>query len=127
MEGYVWPQVPPEENPISYVTNGVHVPTFLAREWISLFDMRFGGEWRNELTSEEYWNRIDEIPDYSFWSLRQSLKSELQADAHDRAMRTLGGLRRSHTCIQNNSSPDDRTAATARNSSAGALDTGHFC
>jgi starch phosphorylase len=87
MEGYVWPQVPPEENPISYITNGVHVPTFLAREWISLFDMRFGGEWRNELTSEEYWARIDEIPDYSFWSLRQSLKSELLAEAHDRASR----------------------------------------
>ena len=87
MEGYVWPQVPPEENPISHITNGVHVPTFLAREWISLFDMRFGGEWRNQLTSEEYWSCIEEIPDYSFWSLRQSLKSELLAEAHDRAVR----------------------------------------
>jgi len=87
MEDYVWPQVPPEENPISYITNGVHVPTFLAREWISLFDMRFGGEWRNQLTSEEYWSCIEEIPDYSFWSLRQSLKSELLAEAHERAVR----------------------------------------
>jgi starch phosphorylase len=87
MEGYVWPQVPPEENPISYITNGVHVPTFLAREWMSLFDMRFGGGWRNELTNNAYWNKIDEIPDYSFWSLRQSLKSELLEEVHDRAER----------------------------------------
>lgn len=87
MESYIWPQVPAEENPISYVTNGVHVPTFLAREWLSLFDMRFGGEWRNELTSEEYWSRIDDIPDYSFWSLRQSLKSELLTEVNERASR----------------------------------------
>ena len=87
MESYVWPQIPPEENPISYVTNGVHVPTFLAREWISLFDMRFGGEWRNELTDQAYWARIDEIPDYSFWSLRQTLKSELLEEVHERVLR----------------------------------------
>ena len=77
MEGYVWPQIPDEENPMRYVTNGVHVPTFLAHEWSNLYDMRFGMEWRNELINQDYWERIDEIPDHSFWSLRQSLKSEL--------------------------------------------------
>lgn len=84
MESYVWPQIPPPENPIGYVTNGIHVPTFLAREWVNLFDMRFGGEWRNELLNEAFWQRIDDIPDHSFWSLRQSLKSELMQDAHRR-------------------------------------------
>lgn len=90
MEGYIWPQISPAENPISYITNGVHVPTFLAREWMSLFDMRFGGGWRNQLTSEEYWSRIEEIPDHSFWSLRQSLKSELLEEVHGRAARQHG-------------------------------------
>lgn len=87
MEHYVWPQIPPEENPVDYVTNGVHVPTFLAREWMSLFDMRFGGEWRNALTRDDYWKRIDEIPDYSFWSLRQSLKAELLEEVRQRVLR----------------------------------------
>lgn len=77
MEGYVWPQIPHEENPMRHVTNGVHAATFLANEWSNLYDMRFGMQWRNELLNEEYWERIDEIPDHSFWSLRQSLKSEL--------------------------------------------------
>jgi len=86
MEGYIWPQIPHEENPIRYVTNGVHVPTFLAREWANMFDMRFGGEWRNELLHEEYWHRIDDIPDHSYWSLRQSLKSELLEDVRRRAV-----------------------------------------
>jgi starch phosphorylase len=83
---YIWPQIPPEENPVGYVTNGVHVPTFLAREWVNLFDMRFGGGWRNELLNEPYWRHIDDIPDHSYWSLRQSLKSEMLTDVRRRAV-----------------------------------------
>ncbi len=85
-ESYIWPQIPPEENPMEYVTNGVHVPTFLAREWVALFDMRFGGGWRNELLHEEFWEQIEEIPDQSFWSLRQALKTELLEEVHKRAV-----------------------------------------
>lgn len=86
MEGYVWPQVPHDENPISYVTNGVHVPTFLAREWVNLFDMRFS-EWRSALLDKEYWSCIDTIPDYRFWSLRKELKSLMLTDIHERMIR----------------------------------------
>jgi len=86
MSAYVWPQIPPDENPIGYITNGVHVPTFLAREWTNLFDMRFGGGWRNELLSPNYWKIIDSIPDHSYWSLRQSLKSEMIAEVKQRVI-----------------------------------------
>ncbi len=86
MESYVWPQIPAEENPIGYVTNGVHVPTFLAREWTNLFDMRFGGSWRNELLNENFWQQIDDIPDHSYWSLRQSLKADLQSEVRKRSL-----------------------------------------
>ncbi|MHB8454792.1 MAG: alpha-glucan family phosphorylase [Acidiferrobacterales bacterium] len=86
MEGYIWPQIPPAENPIGYVTNGVHVPTFLAREWINLFDMRFGSGWRNELLNEEYWRCIDEIPDHSYWSILQSLRAELLEETRRRTI-----------------------------------------
>ncbi len=75
-EGYIWQQVPYSENPISYITNGVHAQTFLAREWISLFDNRFR-LWRNKLLDEDYWQCIDEIPDHRFWSLRNELKAQL--------------------------------------------------
>ncbi|MDO8705019.1 MAG: alpha-glucan family phosphorylase [Sulfuricaulis sp.] len=84
MAAYIWPQIPPEENPIGCITNGVHVPTFLAREWANVFDMRFGGGWRNELLNEEFWKHIDDIPDHSFWSLRQSIKAEMLAEVKRR-------------------------------------------
>ena len=86
MEAEAWPQVPATENPLTHVTNGVHVPTFLAREWVNLFDMHFSGEWRNELLNEDYWERIEEIPDRNFWSLRQSLKAEMLADVRRRVV-----------------------------------------
>ncbi|WP_455211522.1 alpha-glucan family phosphorylase [Kaarinaea lacus] len=88
MEGYAWPQIPPEENPISHVTNGVHVPTFLAREWSNLFDMRFR-EWRNEMNNEKYWECIEEIPDHLYWSLRQTLKTALFKSVHRRVTAQL--------------------------------------
>ena len=88
MEGYVWPQIPHDENPISYVTNGVHVPTFLAREWVNLFDMRFK-EWRNKLTDGDYWECIDEIPDHRYWSLRESVKGEMMEHVWRRAVQQM--------------------------------------
>ncbi|MEK6707434.1 MAG: alpha-glucan family phosphorylase [Pseudomonadota bacterium] len=85
----LWPQIEPEENPMGYITNGVHVPTFLAQEWSDLFDRHLGHEWRNKLCDTEYWSRIETIPDHQFWSVRQSLKSQM-----------LYGVR-SHLAVQN--------------------------
>ena len=50
----LWPQIEPEENPMAYITNGVHVPTFLAQEWADLFDRYLGYEWRNNMCDPEY-------------------------------------------------------------------------
>lgn len=75
--GDLWPQIETEENPMAYITNGVHVPTFLAQEWTDLFDRYLGYEWRNKMSDPEYWSRIDTIPDHLFWSVRQALKSQM--------------------------------------------------
>jgi glycogen phosphorylase len=73
----LWPQIEAEENPITYITNGVHVPSFLAQEWSHIFDRYLGHEWRDKLCDIEYWSRIHEIPDHLFWSVRQTLKSHM--------------------------------------------------
>jgi starch phosphorylase len=86
MESYIWPQIPAEENPMRHVTNGVHLQTFLARDWANLYDMRFGRDWTAELLNEEYWECVDRIPDHSFWSLHQSLKTDLFSNVWERAM-----------------------------------------
>jgi starch phosphorylase len=85
-ERYAWPQVAAEENPITYVTNGVHLKTFLALQWVNLFDQRFS-DWRVNLSNADYWSCIDSIPDHQFWSIRQDLGSELLADVDARLRR----------------------------------------
>jgi starch phosphorylase len=80
----LWPQIEPEENPLEYITNGVHVPTFLAQEWSTMFDRHLGQEWRNKLCDTEYWSRINKIPDHLFWSARQTLKSSMLYGVRDR-------------------------------------------
>ena len=75
MEAYHWPQIPPSENPIGHVTNGVHVMTFLASEWVMLFDSRSRG-WRDHMTDPRFWKEyVETIPDQAFWSLRQNIKA----------------------------------------------------
>ncbi len=85
MQSHIWPQISYIENPISYVTNGVHISTFLAKEWTNLFDMRFG-EWRGELNNSDFWQCLDEIPPHRFWSLRRELKTILLSEVHQRVV-----------------------------------------
>ncbi|MBA2352712.1 MAG: alpha-glucan family phosphorylase [Burkholderiales bacterium] len=73
----LWPQIEPQENPINYITNGVHVPTFLAQEWADLFERFLGFEWTHKMSDRAFWQRIIEIPDHLFWSMRQALKSQM--------------------------------------------------
>ncbi len=72
-----WPEVPPDENPIDYVTNGVHVPTFLALEWRDLFDRFLGQDWRHRLKGDRPFDDVDNVPDHMFWSVHQYLKTRM--------------------------------------------------
>ena len=72
-----WPQVPPEENPVGYVTNGVHVNTFLAPEWIDVLERFLGVGWMHRLGYPGIWEKIRDIPDHIFWSVRQDIKARM--------------------------------------------------
>ena len=75
--GEMWPQVTAAENPMDYVTNAVHVPTFLATDWYETFDRHLGLGWQHRLTDHSCWDGVHRIPDQIFWSIRQSLKAQL--------------------------------------------------
>lgn len=74
---YLWPQIEPNENPMDYITNGVHLPTFLAPEWFETFERYLGIGWQERQTEPANWDGISLIPDATFWSIRQQLKSKL--------------------------------------------------
>ena len=73
----MWPQIEPEENPMTYVTNGVHMPTFLAKEWPEVFVRFLGWDWSQHVDDPDFWKKMDEVPDHQFWSVRETLKSRM--------------------------------------------------
>jgi starch phosphorylase len=75
--GELWHEVPEEENPVSYITNGVHVPSFLAPEWVDAFDRFLGSGWSRHLGDADALERIQDLPDHIFWSIRQHLKARM--------------------------------------------------
>jgi len=73
----LWPQIEHADNPITHVTNGVHVPTFLSDEWHELFERQLGPGWSHRLDHEDCQRGIYAIPDHLFWSVHQSLKAQM--------------------------------------------------
>lgn len=72
-----WPEIRPVENPVGYVTNGVHVPTFLRQAWAETFDHYLGENWQHDLSNEETIGKIMQIPDGVFWHTNQVAKQQM--------------------------------------------------
>ncbi|HEY5636961.1 MAG TPA: alpha-glucan family phosphorylase [Burkholderiales bacterium] len=72
-----WPQVEEDENPLAAITNGVHVPTFLADAWHEAFDHHLGAGWPQRLTDPGCWRSVEKIPDAQFWNTHQELKAQM--------------------------------------------------
>ncbi|TCK18640.1 starch phosphorylase [Thiogranum longum] len=90
MESHLWPQIPPDENPIGYVTNGVDVDTFLGQSWAALFDMYVGRGWRAKLTDKQFWGKfINEIPDHVYLSVRHIHKNAMLKELRCRMIAQL--------------------------------------
>ena len=82
--GDMWPEIEDKENPMTYVTNGVHAPTFLATEWIELLDRYLGSEWNSRMNDLKLWDGVDNVPDHVFWSVHQTLKVKMLNTVCDR-------------------------------------------
>jgi starch phosphorylase len=82
-----WPQIPPQENPVGFVTNGVHVPTFLHQTWADFFDVALPADWRERLRDTDFWRVIEALPDDRYWETAQAVKSQMLASVRERVQR----------------------------------------
>lgn len=73
----VWPGYFPEELHVSYVTNGVHMPTWAASEWKALYQKHFPANWWNDQSNPEMWAAYNDLPDQEIWNTRMNLKRKL--------------------------------------------------
>jgi starch phosphorylase len=77
----LWPGFDPAEVPISSVTNGVHAPTWVAREVLELAEREIG----QALTTEaQGWEGIAKVADTSVWATRRVLRERLVGEVRRR-------------------------------------------
>ncbi len=69
--------------PIGHVTNGVHMPTFVAPEMRALLDTYLGVDWINDMLVPEKWGKVRNIPDQTLWEVKCNLRQALIAFARD--------------------------------------------
>ena len=63
--------------PVSSITNGVHVSTWIASPLASLFDRHLGIDWREHQDEETFWDAVLLIPDDELWQVRNALRDKL--------------------------------------------------
>ncbi len=73
----VWPDIAPQESPITYVTNGVHTCSWLAPNLKELYNQYLEPYWQERIYSDETWKRIDKIPDEELWEAHKQRKIKL--------------------------------------------------
>ncbi|MCL4720963.1 MAG: alpha-glucan family phosphorylase, partial [Gammaproteobacteria bacterium] len=88
--GGTWPEIDPAENPIGYVTNGVHVPTFMQPEWVDLLEQNLGPGWRAQMSDRDLIRQVEDIPDGRFWYVRQQVKTGMLRGLRERLNRQHG-------------------------------------
>lgn len=74
-----------EDVPISYVTNGIHTGTWMARRLRNLFSEYFDPEWRENIDDPEIWEKIKDVPNEELWEVRRHLKRKLMMYLRDRS------------------------------------------
>ena len=73
----LWPERPVEAVPITHVTNGVHLPSWIGAPMRRLLDHHLGEDWWRRATDANTWAALDEVPDNELWRARCDQRAEL--------------------------------------------------
>ena len=82
----LYPGKPEDAVPIGHVTNGVHVPSWLAPQMRRLYVRHLGVGWQSRASEISTWTAIENVDDGELWETHLSLKSQLLDFARHRAV-----------------------------------------
>ena len=66
-----------DDVPIGHITNGVHVPSWLAPQMFRLYDRHLGTDWHQRGSEAKIWLGIENVDDGELWETHLNLKSQL--------------------------------------------------
>jgi len=87
MWAHLWPWRVEEEIPIGHITNGVHIPSWLAWQMQQLYDRNFPAGWMHRMGEPEDWQRIHDVDPGELWETHYALKNLLLAFVRRRVSR----------------------------------------
>ncbi|MFO0882770.1 MAG: alpha-glucan family phosphorylase [Pirellulales bacterium] len=87
MWAQLWPWRVEEEIPIGHITNGVHIPSWLAQQMLQLYDRHFVAGWIYRMGEPEVWQAIHQVDPGELWETHNSLKNSLLAFVRRRISR----------------------------------------
>ena len=103
--------------PIGHITNGVHVPSWLAPQMFRLYDRHLGTNWHQRSSDARTWEGIENVDDGELWETHLSLKSQLLEFVRRRAVEQAERRLESREVLQRLAkvlSPDALTIGFAR-------------
>lgn len=83
----LWPGVEVGEVPITSVTNGVHLPTWISPPVTKLLDTHLGQSWRDRSDDPSVWEPIRDIDDGTFWRTHLDAKLSMLSYLRERSRR----------------------------------------
>jgi starch phosphorylase len=83
----LWPWRVEEEIPIGHITNGVHIPSWLAHQMLQLYDRHFVAGWIYRMGEPEVWQTIHNVDPGELWETHTALKNLLLAFVRRRVSR----------------------------------------
>jgi starch phosphorylase len=76
-----------DEVPIDHITNGIHIPTWLAPQMRQLFDRHLGTDWIERGSDQSMWDKVASIDNGELWETHQVLKAGMISFVRERAVR----------------------------------------
>lgn len=73
----LWPGYLNDESPVTYVTNGVHYPTWTANEWKEIHKEAFGKEFETHHYNKDCFKGIYNVEDKKIVKVRKTLRTNL--------------------------------------------------
>jgi starch phosphorylase len=81
----LWPDLEEKDVPITSVTNGIHVPTWVSPQAAGLYEQYLAHDWFKRHDDPVLWQKVVDIPDHELWEMHQGLKSKLISTVKERA------------------------------------------
>jgi starch phosphorylase len=83
----LWEDEREEDIPIDYITNGIHVASWVAPDMERLYRRYVGPGWQRRMSDPEVWAAVMEIDEEELWEINETLLAQLIAFVRRRVAR----------------------------------------